>query len=160
MTVGGRSGGNTGARAERQRKENFESQGCGKWPGISEKVLGMGKIRNGHKITRCHWKTNQGQDVECLLCQPEFGSRFDSGEKTLKGCKQSGGWGASFHQQVCVLVFVYVRERGWVRGGDSKTVYARDRDGDWVRVLVMETKHTETELTDVGVHSEEGWRDR
>lgn len=45
------------------------------------------------------------------------------------------------------MVFVYVRERGWVRAGDSKTVYARDRDGDWVRVLVMEMKHTETELT-------------
>lgn len=85
--------------------------------------------------------------MECLLCQPEFGSRFGSGEKTLKGCKQSERWRASFHQQVCVLVFVYVRERGWVRAGDSKTVYARDRDGDWVRVLVMEMKHTETELT-------------
>lgn len=58
----------------------------------------------------------------------------------------------SSHQQVCILI-LEIREgkslgERWKGSRDCKTVRARDRDGHWVRVLVMGMEHTDRNRVD------------
>lgn len=64
--------------------------------------------------------------------------------KPLKVISRARG-GMSFHQQVCEGKSLDERWRG---SRDSKTVRARDGDGNWVMVRVMEMERTDRDIAE------------